>query len=181
MPGALAKQLGMTLFRPEMVLEGGSIDVNGAGLLLTTEECLLSEVQQRNPGMTRREIERNFRTYLGVTRVIWLKNGIAGDDTHGHIDDLARFVAADTVVVASEADRSDANFQPLRENLALLRAAGLKVVKLPMPRPLIFAGQRLPASYANFYIANGLVLVPTFNDVNDCAALLDVRPALSRS
>jgi agmatine deiminase len=170
-PAALAGQLGLTLFRPEMVLEGGSIEVNGAGLLLTTEECLLSEVQQRNPGMSRGDMERNFRDYLGVTRVIWLKNGIAGDDTHGHIDELARFVSADTAVVASESDRSDANYQPLRENRALLLAAGLKVVKLPMPRPLVFAGQRLPASYANFYIANGLVLVPTFNDANDRVAL----------
>ena len=122
-----------------MVLEGGSIDVNGAGLLLTTEECLLSEVQQRNPGMTRREIERHFRDYLGIESTIWLANGIAGDDTHGHVDDLARFVSADTVVVASETDRSDANYAPLRENHALLRAAGLNVVKLPMPRPLVFA------------------------------------------
>jgi agmatine deiminase len=170
-PGTLAKQLGATLFRSEMVLEGGSVDVNGAGLLLTTEECVLSEVQQRNPGMSRREIERHFRDYLGVRRVIWLRKGIAGDDTHGHVDDLARFVSADTVVVASEADRADANYAPLRENHALLRAAGLKVVKLPMPHPLVFAGQRLPASYANFYIANGLVLVPTFNDANDRVAL----------
>jgi agmatine deiminase len=131
----------------------------------------LSEVQQRNPGMGRREIERHFRDYLGIDRTIWLRNGIAGDDTHGHVDDLARFVSADTVVVASEADRADANYEPLRENYALLRAAGLKVVKLPMPRPLIFAGQRLPASYANFYIANGLVLAPTFNDPNDRVAL----------
>jgi agmatine deiminase len=170
-PGALAEKLGLPIFRPAMVLEGGSIDVNGAGLMLTTEECLLSEVQQRNPGMSRGEIERNFHDYLGVTRVIWLKNGITGDDTHGHVDDLARFVSADTVVVASEADRGDANYLPLRENHALLREAGLKVVKLPMPRPLIFAGQRLPASYANFYIANGLVMVPTFNDANDRAAI----------
>jgi agmatine deiminase len=170
-PGTLAKHLGLTLFQPEMVLEGGSIDVNGAGLLLTTEECLLSEVQQRNPGMSRGEIERHFRDYLGIERVIWLRNGIAGDDTHGHVDDLARFVSADTVVVASEACRPDANYQPLRENHALLRAAGLKVVKLPMPSPLIFAGQRLPASYANFYIANRLVLAPTFNDPNDRVAL----------
>jgi agmatine deiminase len=170
-PGALAKHLGLPLFQPEMVLEGGSIDVNGAGLLLTTEECLLSDVQQRNPGMSRREIERHFRDYLGIARTIWLRNGIAGDDTHGHVDDLARFVSADTVLVAAESDRSDANYEPLRENYALLRAAGLKVVKLPMPRPLIFAGQRLPASYANFYIANGLVLVPTFNDPNDRVAL----------
>jgi agmatine deiminase len=170
-PATLAKQLGLTLFEPEMVLEGGSIDVNGAGLLLTTEECLLSEVQQRNPGMSRRQIERHFVDYLGIRRVIWLRKGITGDDTHGHVDDLARFVSADTVVVASETDRSDSNYQPLRENYALLRDAGLKVVKLPMPRPLIFAGRRLPASYANFYIANGLVLVPTFNDVNDRVAL----------
>ncbi len=173
-PGALAKQLGSTLFRSEMVLEGGSIDVNGAGLLLTTEECLLSEVQQRNPGMSRREIERQLHDYLGVRRVIWLRYGIAGDDTHGHVDDLARFVSADTVVVASEADRADANYEPLRENHGLLRAAGLNVVKLPMPHPLFFAGQRLPASYANFYIANGLVLVPTFNDANDRVALATI-------
>jgi agmatine deiminase len=170
-PGALAKHLGLPLYRPGMVLEGGSIDVNGAGTLLTTEECLLSEVQQRNPGMGRGEIERHFQDYLGITRVIWLKQGIAGDDTHGHVDDLARFVSVDTVVVASESGRSDANYLPLRENHALLRAAGLKVVKLPMPHPLIFNGQRLPASYANFYIANGLVLVPTFNDANDRLAL----------
>jgi agmatine deiminase len=170
-PATLARQLELTLFEPEMVLEGGSIDVNGAGLLLTTEECLLSEVQQRNPGMSRRQIERHFGDYLGIKRVIWLRQGITGDDTHGHVDDLARFVSADTVVIASETDRSDSNYQPLRENYALLRDAGLKVVKLPMPRPLIFAGRRLPASYANFYIANGLVLVPTFNDANDRVAL----------
>jgi agmatine deiminase len=170
-PGKAAKHLGLELFQPEMVLEGGSIDVNGAGLLITTEECLLSDVQQRNPGMARREIERHFRDYLGIRRTIWLHNGIAGDDTHGHVDDLARFVSEDTVVVASEADRSDANYEPLRENHTLLRAAGLHVVKLPMPDPLVFAGQRLPASYANFYIANGLVLVPTFNDPHDRTAL----------
>ena len=129
-------------------------------------------MQARNPGTdSRARSSGSSRDYLGVERVIWLRNGIAGDDTHGHVDDLARFVAADTVVVASEADRSDANYEPLRENLRSLRAAGLQVVKLPMPRPLIFAGQRLPASYANFYIANGLVLVPTFNDPNDRVAL----------
>jgi agmatine deiminase len=154
-----------------MVLEGGSIDVNGGGMLLTTEECLLSPVQARNPQLTRPEIERRLREYLGVQRVVWLKNGIVGDDTHGHVDDLVRFVAADTVVAASESDRSDANYEALRENHGILRAAGLKVVKLPMPRPLIFSGQRLPASYANFYIANGLVLAPTFNDPNDRVAL----------
>jgi agmatine deiminase len=154
-----------------MVLEGGSIDVNGAGLLLTTEECLLSPVQARNPGMTRAEVERQLRAHLGVTRVIWLRNGIAGDDTHGHVDDLARFVAKDAVVVASEDDPADANYAHLRENYRLLKQTGLRIVKLPMPRPVVFDGIRLPASYANFYIANGLVLVPTFNDPADRLAL----------
>src|SRR5262249_33653229 len=109
--------------------------------------------------------------YLGIHRVIWLRNGIAGDDTHGHVDDIARFVAPETVVAASETDQSDPNFEPLRENIVLLRDAGLQVMALPMPRPLYFDGQRLPASYVNFYIANGLVLVPTFNDLNDRTAL----------
>jgi agmatine deiminase len=170
-PAFVAKRLGVPVWRPEMVLEGGSIDVNGEGLLLTTEECLLSDVQARNPGMSRRDIERRLRDFLGAERVIWLHNGIAGDDTHGHVDDLARFVSPETVVLASENDRSDPNFEPLRENYAILKAAGLRVVKLPMPRPLVFAGQRLPASYANFYIANGLVLVPTFNDPADRVTL----------
>ncbi len=170
-PAFLAAQLGLPAWQTGMVLEGGSIDVNGAGLLMTTEECLLSPVQARNPGMSRAAIEKTLRAYLGVDRVIWLRNGIAGDDTHGHVDDLARFVGPDTVVLATERDRSDANYEPLRENAALLREAGLHVVPLPMPRPLVFAGQRLPASYANFYIANSLVLVPTFNDPADRLAL----------
>lgn len=170
-PGQLARLLKMREWLPGLVLEGGSIDVNGRGLLLTTEECLLSPIQARNPGLGRPQIERALRDYLGVRKIIWLRNGIAGDDTHGHIDDLARFVGPDIVVIASENDKSDPNFEPLRENLALLRAQPLRVVKLPMPRPVIFAGQRLPASYANFYIANKLVLVPTFNDPNDRVAL----------
>jgi agmatine deiminase len=170
-PAFITGRLGIASWTPGMVLEGGSIDVNGAGLLLTTEECLLSDVQARNPELTRRDIERKLRDYLGADRVVWLRNGIAGDDTHGHVDDLARFVGPDAVVVASEDDRSDANYAPLRENYALLKKAGLRVVKLPMPRPLIFAGRRLPASYANFYVANGLVLVPTFNDPADRVAL----------
>ena len=170
-PDFVALQVKRPVWQVDMVLEGGSIDVNGAGLLLTTEECLLSPVQARNPRMERAEIERQFRDYLGVQKVIWLRNGIMGDDTHGHVDDLARFVSSDTVVLASESDRSDPNYEPLRENAAILRAAGLRVVKLPMPQPLVFAGQRLPASYANFYIANGVVLVPTFNDPNDRIAL----------
>src|SRR5262249_10079112 len=145
-----------------MVLEGGSIDVNGEGLLLTTEECLLSDVQQRNPGMSREQIEERLSEFLGVKQVIWLKTGIVGDDTHGHVDDLARFVDAATVALGEEAEPVDA---------VTLRRAGLKVVRLPMPRPLAFDGVRVPASYANFYIANGLVLVPTFNDPNDRLAL----------
>ena len=170
-PEFIARQVKRPVWQTQMVLEGGSIEVNGAGLLLTTEECLLSEVQARNPGLSQREIERHLRDYLGVRRVIWLRNGIAGDDTHGHVDDIARFTSANTLVAAWEADRSDPNHEPLRENARILRAAGLRVVKLPMPRPLEFAGQRLPASYANFYIANRLVLVPTFNDPNDRIAL----------
>ncbi|MBZ5577688.1 MAG: agmatine deiminase family protein [Acidobacteriia bacterium] len=170
-PAFLGKKLRLPAWPAQMVLEGGSIDVNGAGLLLTTEECLLSPIQARNPGKSRAEIERALCDYLGVRRVIWLKNGIAGDDTHGHIDDIARFVSPGTVVAAWETDRSDPNYAPLAENYRLLRTAGLRVVKLPMPRPLVFAGRRLPASYANFYIANGLVLVPTFNDPHDRAAL----------
>jgi agmatine deiminase len=170
-PDTIALTLNQPVWQLDMVLEGGSIDTNGAGLLLTTEECLLSEVQARNPGMPRKEVERMLCENLGVERVIWLRNGIAGDDTHGHVDDIARFVAVDTVVAAWETDRSEANYAPLRENFELLRAAGLRVLKLPMPRPLVFAGRRLPASYANFYIANGLVLAPTFNDPSDRLAL----------
>lgn len=160
-----------------VVLEGGSIDVNGRGSLLTTEECLLSDVQQRNPGLSREGMEGVFARYLAATHVIWLKRGIAGDDTHGHVDDIARFVAPDTVVAAVEENCDDENHLPLQENLELLRnatdqsGARLKVVTIPMPAPVIFKGQRLPASYANFYVANGLVLVPTFDDPNDRVAL----------
>ena len=160
-----------------VVLEGGSIDVNGAGLLLTTEECLLSEVQQRNPGVSREQLEQVFADFLGVDQVIWLNRGIAGDDTHGHVDDIARFVAPATIVAAVEPDAHDPNHAPLDENLARFKAARtldgkqFTVVELPLPRPVVFRGQRLPASYANFYIANGLVLVPTFHDPNDRVAL----------
>jgi agmatine deiminase len=164
-------------FPAKIVLEGGSIDVNGLGTLLTTEECLLSPVQARNPGLTREDLEAIFREYLGITNTLWLGNGIAGDDTHGHVDDLARFVNATTVVIVVENDRSDANFAPLQDNLARLRmmkdqeGRPLQTATLPMPEPVYFAGQRLPASYANFYIANQLVLVPTFNDPSDRIAL----------
>jgi len=160
-----------------VVLEGGSIDVNGQGTILTTEECLLSSVQARNPGMSRGDYEKVFRHYLGARHTLWLRNGIAGDDTHGHVDDLARFVDRHTVVVASEPDPAEVNHGPLLENEALLRKMRdqhgdpLRVVTLPMPEPVYFDGQRLPASYANFYIANQIVLVPTFNDANDRVAL----------
>ncbi|HUQ93214.1 MAG TPA: agmatine deiminase family protein [Bryobacteraceae bacterium] len=163
--------------RRHVVLEGGSIDCNGRGTLMTTEECLLSDVQARNPGMTREQLEAVFREFLGITHVLWLKNGIAGDDTHGHVDDLARFVNPTTVVIAAETGRDDANWAALSENRELLRTMRdqdgrkLTVVELPMPRPVIFDGQRLPASYANFYIANGLVLAPVFNDPADRIAL----------
>jgi agmatine deiminase len=160
-----------------VVLEGGSIDVNGRGTLLTTEECLLSEIQARNPAFTKDDYAAVFRRYLGVTNVLWLKNGIAGDDTHGHVDDLARFVDANTVVTVVEDDPSEVNYAALRENLDLLRemrdqdGLPLKIETLPMPAPVYFDGQRLPASYANFYIANKIVLVPTFNDPADRVAL----------
>lgn len=166
------------LFRKQrVVLEGGSIDVNGQGTLLTTEECLLSKVQQRNPGMKRADYEKVFAESLGIRNVIWLGSGITGDDTHGHVDDLTRFVAPDTVVTVVESDPKDPNYEPLRENVRRLRDATdqdgkpLAVIDLPMPGPVIFNGQRLPASYANFYIANGVVLVPVFNDPNDRIAL----------
>ena len=160
-----------------VVLEGGSIDVNGLGTLLTTEECLQSKIQERNPGFTKQDYEEVFRNYLGVTNVLWLKNGIAGDDTHGHVDDLSRFVNPTTVVTMVEENSSDANYSALQENLILLKSMKdqdgnpLYIETLPMPAPVFFNGQRLPASYANFYVANKLLLVPVFNDPNDRIAL----------
>ena len=160
-----------------VVLEGGSIDVNGRGLMLTTEECLLSKTQERNPPFDRGDYEAVFAEFLGVKKVIWLNRGIAGDDTHGHVDDLARFVNPTTVVTVVEENEADENFAPLRENLERLTAATdldgrkLEVVPLPMPAPRVYDGLRIPASYANFYVANGVVIVPTFNDPADRRAL----------
>jgi agmatine deiminase len=165
-----------------IVLEGGSIDVNGAGILLTTEECLLSEVQQRNPGLgdestTRALLEQAFHDHLGIEQTLWMHRGCAGDDTHGHIDDVTRFVAENTILTCVEPSTADENHLLLAENLDRLRSARnlrgkpFQIVQLPMPSPVVFAGQRLPASYANFYIANSLVLVPTFNDAQDRHAL----------
>ena len=168
---AIARISGLRQWTPEMVLEGGSVDVNGAGLLLTTEECLLSPIQARNPGMGRERVEAMLGEYLGVDRVLWLRNGIAGDDTHGHIDDLARFTDRESMVIVSEEEESAPNYEPLRENFEIAREFGLRVRKLPMPEALWFDGQRLPASYANFYIANQVVLAPTFNDPHDRLAL----------
>jgi agmatine deiminase len=178
----LLARLGIHNWQPlvdgrRVVLEGGSIDVNGAGLLLTTEECLLSPVQCRNPGLSKQDYEKLFADYLGVQKVLWLGRGIAGDDTHGHVDDLARFVGPRTVVTVVEHNSNDDNYAPLQENLERLRdmtdadGHALEVVLMPMPRPLYFRRQRLPASYANFYIANERVLVPTFNDPADRQAL----------
>ena len=169
-----------------MVLEGGSIDVNGRGLLLTTEECLLSPEQQRNPGMTREQIEGALGRMLGVKKVLWLERGIVGDDTHGHVDDIARFTGPRTVLAASEDDPADPNHAILKENLKRLRkmtdTAGraLEVVPLPMPAPVVFKGQRVPASYANFYISNRTVLVPTFDDPNDLKALNTIQRVLPK-
>jgi agmatine deiminase len=159
------------------VLEGGSIDVNGKGTLLTTEECLLSNVQARNPRLSREQVEKVLADYLATIHIVWLDKGIAGDDTHGHVDDLARFVDPSTVAIVVEKDHSDENYEPLKANLERLRTATdqdgrpLNMVELPMPQPVIFEGTRLPASYANFYVANGVVIVPTFNDPADREAL----------
>jgi agmatine deiminase len=188
-PGRLARALGLRRFVPlvtgegsqprprQMVLEGGSIDVDGAGTLLTTEECLLDPVQARNPGVPRAELERVLGSHLGIRKVLWLGRGIAGDDTHGHVDDLARFVSPGRVVLATESNPADENYPWLAENRERLEGMSdadgrrLEVVPLPMPAPVRLDGIRLPASYANFYIGNAAVLVPTFNDPADRQAL----------
>ena len=174
---AHAKEIHAVAMGARMVLEGGSIDVNGLGTILTTEECLLSKVQERNPHMARIHYEKAFADYLGAPHTIWLGRGIVGDDTHGHVDDLTRFVSRDTVVTMVEPDSKDENHAPLRANLRRLQNARdqngrqLTIVELPMPQPVVFEGRRLPASYANFYIANRVVLAPVFNRPNDRIAL----------
>jgi agmatine deiminase len=170
-PPQMAQALGVPCVAGGMILEGGSIDVNGAGLLLTSEACLLHP--NRNPHLSRAEVEQRLCAMLGVQRVLWLADGIVGDDTDGHVDDIARFVAPDTVLAAVEDDPTDANYAPLRENLERLHAMRdqhghpLRVLKLPMPPAQYYQGERLPASYANFYIANRVVLLPTFADPRD--------------
>jgi agmatine deiminase len=182
LPNQIALALDLPSWQPKVnskrvVLEGGSIDVNGQGLLLTTEECLLGEIQQRNPCLSRNDLEKVLADYLGIQKVLWLNRGIAGDDTHGHVDDLARFVGLGTVVTVVESSPTDENYQPLQENLERLRGMTdlegqpLEVIPIPMPAPVYWENTRLPASYANFYIANTCVLVPTFNDPKDRVAL----------
>ena len=170
--------LPVTLNGRDIVLEGGSIEVNGRGTLISTEECLLdSKTQVRNPGLVRQDYESVFRDNLDATNVLWLGRGIAGDDTHGHVDDICRFVGSRTVVLCEEKNARDVNHRPLAENRERLQGmrledgGKLQIVPLPMPAPLSFDGRRLPASYANFYIGNAAVLVPTFNDQNDRIAL----------
>jgi agmatine deiminase len=178
-PTRIGAELGLPVFEPGIVMEGGSIDVNGRGTLLTTEACLLNP--NRNPQLDRSAIEQCLRDCLGVSKILWLGDGIEGDDTDGHVDDLTRFVHESTVVTVVESDPSDRNYEPLQENLERLRRMSdqngrpLRVVPLPMPRPLYHEGQRLPASYANFYIANGLVLVPTYDPPRDEEALATLR------
>jgi agmatine deiminase len=178
-PTRIGAELGLPVFEPGIVMEGGSIDVNGRGTLLTTEACLLNP--NRNPQLDRAGIERCLRDFLGVTKILWLGDGIAGDDTDGHVDDLSRFVDERTVVTVVERDPGDENYEPLQENLERLRGMTdqdgrpLRVVTLPMPRPLAHDGQRLPASYANFYIANGLVLVPAYDAARDEEAFATLR------
>ena len=161
-----------------VIIEGGSIDINGSGTLVTTEECLMDEnIQVRNPGFTKQDYEEVFNKYFGISNTIWLKKGIAGDDTHGHVDDLCRFINKNTVVMVQEKNPDDSNYDSLNENNELLQDARLEdgskvnIVNLPMPEPLFFEGERLPASYANFYFANYALLVPTFNDPHDKLAL----------
>jgi agmatine deiminase len=182
-PKVLSKVLDVDLIEAihngkEVILEGGATDYNGKNTLITTEECLLDEKQQiRNPGFTKRDYEQVFKKFLGIEKVIWLGKGIAGDDTHGHVDDLCRFVNEDTVLLVREKNKHDENYFPLEENFERLQSERnadgkkIKVIELPMPAPLHFEDLRLPASYANFYISNNAVLVPTFNDPNDRIAL----------
>jgi agmatine deiminase len=180
---AIARITRLPCFEPRrpdtgerVVLEGGAIETDGEGTLLVTEECLLSPIQARNPGLSRGGYERLFKEQLGIRQTIWLGEGCVGDDTHGHIDDIARFVAPGIIVLAYEEDPADENHRRSLDNMERLELAGaadgaFKVVKLPFPRAVTMRGERLPASYANFYIANGVVLVPTFNDPNDRKAL----------
>ena len=174
-PTRIGAELKLSVFNPGIVMEGGSVDFNGAGTVLTTTSCLLNE--NRNPNLSRAEIEEYLINYYGVEQILWLGDGILGDDTDGHIDDITRFVNANTVVTVVEENESDENHHPLEENLKslekmrLTNGQPLQIISLPMPSPIVYEGQRLPASYANFYICNGAVIVPTFRCKNDHSAL----------
>ncbi len=182
-PAFISKKINISMTHAvhknkHVVLEGGSIDINGKGTLLTTEECLMSEkLQIRNPGFTKKDYEEIFKSFLGISTVLWLGDGIAGDDTHGHVDDLCRFVNKNTLLLVQEKNARDDNYIKLNENreraenFRMNDGSKVETIYLPMPEPVIFKGQRLPASYANFYISNSAVLVPTFNDPNDKTAL----------
>jgi len=188
---AMARLTGLPRLEPSrasgqrVVLEGGGFDVNGHGLVLTTEEWLTSDVQVRNPGLSRSDYEHLFAQWLGARQTLWLGEGCVGDDTHGHVDDIARFITPDTIALAIERDPADENHARSMDNLARLQHASrnpgigpLRIVELPFPRPVVMRGERLPASYANFYIANGVVIVPTFNDPNDREALQRLAEAM---
>jgi agmatine deiminase len=183
-PAYDASVLGLPLIEPGLILEGGSIDVNGAGSLLTTESCLLNP--NRNPSCSRADIESALRRYCGAEQIIWLGEGIAGDDTDGHVDDMTRFVSETKVVTAVEQDPADVNYAPLRHNLEILRSVrlpggrALDIVELPMPAPVYYAGQRLPASYANFYLCNAAVIMPTFRCARDAEALGILKTCFDR-
>lgn len=178
-PTLIAKQLKLPVYNPDIVMEGGSVDFNGKGTVLTTTSCLLNP--NRNPSLSQQQIERYLTDYYGVTNILWLGDGIVGDDTDGHIDDLTRFVNDDTVVTVVEHDKSDDNYKPLQENLEALKRMRLEngkqlnIVELPMPAAIWYEGQRLPASYANFYISNNYVVTPIFRDKNDDKALQILR------
>lgn len=174
-PSRIAEMRKLPVFYPGIVMEGGSIDVNGEGCLLTSKSCLLNE--NRNPALTQTEIEEFLVDYYNVEKILWLGEGIVGDDTDGHVDDTARFVSASTIVAAIEKDPADENYPILRDNLSLLKSMTdeqrnhFRIVEIPMPSPLFYNNQRLPASYVNFLVANGIVMVPTFRDKNDAVAI----------
>ncbi len=178
-PTRIAAQLGLKVTEPGIVMEGGSVDFNGAGAVLTTTSCLLNK--NRNPHLSKEQIEQYLREYYGVQKILWLGDGIVGDDTDGHIDDITRFISEDAVVTVVEGDKDDENYLPLRENRELLESltindstnneSKLTIIDIPMPKPLYYEGQRLPASYANFYISNEHVIVPVFNSKNEQEAL----------
>lgn len=170
-PSLINKKQKLKSISTDVVMEGGAIDVNGKGTLIATEECLLSKIQERNKGFGRECYEEVFAEFLGINDIIWLEAGIVGDDTHGHVDDITRFVNEKTIVTAVETSKKDENYKILQNNLKTLRKTKFDIIEIPMPKPIVFDGMRVPASYANFLITNKNVIVPTFNDANDRVAL----------